>query len=126
MKRLIAAGILILMVAAVCVTGIFTINHHYYKIDGMLDDAISFYMDDDMEKVAEISSEIEKQWVIAERYISLFVNHSNVDEIGNSISRLEPLAITQDRQTYLAECKAIKVSLLHLREGEQLSLLNIL
>lgn len=126
MRRLTTALVLILLLGGICVTGIWTVNHHYEKIDRLLDQAVDCYEQGDMERAAALAVDIENQWVKSERYLSLFVNHDTVDEVGVSISKLEPLALSGDKADYLAACKNAHLQLLHIRENEKVSFLNVL
>ncbi len=125
MKRLAAAGILLLLLAGICTAGIWTIDHNYTKIDALLAQAVDLYEAGDMEQAADFAVELEKQWVKAERYLSIFVNHATVDEVGASIGKLEPLALTGDEAGYLAACKTARLQLQHIRSNEEVSFLNV-
>ncbi|MCI8361016.1 MAG: DUF4363 family protein [Clostridiales bacterium] len=126
MRRMTTALVLVLLLSGICVTGICTVNHHYKKIDRLLDGAIDCYEQGDLERAAALAVDIENQWVQSERYLSLFVNHDTVDEVGVSISKLEPLALSGDWADYLAACKNAHLQILHIRENEKVNFLNLL
>lgn len=125
MKRLLTALVLALLLTGICVIGVCTIDRQYEKMDGLLEEAIDCYENGEMEKAPALAVEIEKQWVETERYLSLFVNHETVDEVGASIARLEPLALTDDVSDYLAVCKEARLRLLHMRGDEKVDWFNI-
>ena len=124
MKRLIAVSILFLVIAAVCITGIVVINHTYKETSSRLENAAQEFQQGNYEKAAELAAELENEWIKSERILSLFVDHSSIDEIGISIARLEPAARNQN-DIFLEECKLAKIQLLHIREDEKPDLLNI-
>lgn len=125
MKRLLTALALTLLLAGLCITGICTIHTQYEKMDSLLQQAVACYEKAEMDRAADLAVEIEGQWVKVEQYLSLFVNHGSVDEVGASIAQLEPLALTGDDAAYLAACKNARLQLLHIRENEEVNLLNI-
>lgn len=125
MRRLTTALVLILLLGGICVTGIWTIDHNYEKITGLLDQAVDCYESGEMDKAVALAVDLEQQWVKAERYLSLFVNHDTVDEVGASIAKLEPLALSDDKADYLAACKTAHLQLLHIRANEEVNFLNI-
>ena len=51
--------------------------------------------------------------------------HATVDEVGASIGKLEPLALTGDEAAYLAACKTARLQLQHIRSNEEVSFLNV-
>ncbi|HHW45311.1 MAG TPA: DUF4363 family protein [Clostridiales bacterium] len=126
MKRVFIACALIAIVCVICSIGSWYLQNTYKVIDGMLDEVLKYYEQDDMQKAAEAAVDLEKEWVKRERYLSFFIDHQKVDEIGISITRLQTLALSKDYSDLLTECKLAKIMLLHVVNDEKVSIQSVL
>lgn len=124
--RFFIACVLIAIVCTVCLIGSWYIQNTYRVIDGMLDEVLKYYDQDDMQRAAEAAVELEKEWVKREKYLSFFIDHQKIDEIGVSIAKLQTLAVSKNYSDLLTECKLAKIMLLHVINDEKLSFDSIL
>ena len=121
MRRLIAAGILVLCVAVACVIGVRYTSSVCETLETRISDCIAAYEAGDADRAAKAAETLETYWIEVEERLSVFVNHSELDNIGISIAKLSPLAAAGDKAQFLAECKLAKTMVTHLKGDEGFS-----
>lgn len=126
MKRFLIACTLIIIVAVLCSVGSWYLKNTHAVIDEMLDNLLEHFEQGDMQQTAQAARALEKEWVKREKYLSIFIDHQKIDNIGISIAKLEPLAQLEAHAEFLAECKLAKVMLLHVINDEKISLESVL
>ncbi len=98
MKRLIAAGILFILVITAYIYGYLYIDSTCKTARKYLKDCISVYADDnDASKEAE---RLEKYWSEKENGLSFFTNHSKIDDIELAISSLKIYSNTKNNEIF--------------------------
>lgn len=122
MKRLIAAGILAVLVTALCIGGNYIMQHSCNNLLEMIDDCKSAENKNSAYKKAE---KLEDEWVKKETLLSLFSNLRMVDDIGVAISRISAYSDNPSGPDYIAACREAEVKLTHMRENERLSVLSV-
>lgn len=105
MRRLLAAGILLLLIAALCLTGTFSARAAYDRLDRLLDECERCGRLDDLDGAVAAAGRLAADWAASEDRLSLFFNHGELDEIGAAIALLEPYAAAGDRALYLGTCR---------------------
>ena len=125
LKRLIAVGVLTLFIVVVCVVGHLTIESHYAQLSENLKRAYSAAEQEQPEAAAEAARKTEALYVKAEGKMTFFVDHTLVEELGVSISRLCPLAEAGDLKEFRAECMAAQTRLRHILNDERLTFVNV-
>ncbi len=110
MKRLIAAGILSLLVLTGYIYGYLYIDTACDTAKKYLEKCISVYSTDkDATKEAE---KLEKYWSEKEKGLSFFANHSDIDEIELAISSLKAYSNTKDNEIFY-EYSSMVETLIH-------------
>lgn len=98
MKRLIAAVILFVLVITAYIYGYLYIENTCDTAKRYLKDCITVYaVDDDASDEAE---KLEKYWSGKENGLSIFANHSKIDEIELAISSLKIYSNTKDSEIF--------------------------
>lgn len=98
MKRLISAIILLIFVLSAYLTGYFYINTTCEKANKMLTNCEKAYnANENAEKYAK---KLEKFWSDAEKPLSLFANHSEIDEIELAIHTLKIYSKTSEKEIF--------------------------
>ncbi len=123
MRRLIAAAVLAAIIAGLCFANKMTVNKTYYDLSAGLSRLEQAYMDSP-EAAADLARSFEKEWVSREDYLSIFVNHEIITELGIAISRL-PVMIDSDCDEFTAECAAVRTILLHMLKDTEISLHSV-
>lgn len=119
MKRLIAAGILLVLVFAVTVTGFVTTQKHYDRMKTLIYDCRTEYENGNKKSAAEKAAEIEKYWEEQENTLLMFLNRDCIDEIALSATRLAAYAEGGDDVLFCAELRLCRALLEHMHDGEQ-------
>jgi len=125
LKRIFAAGILLLLVIGI-VFGSRKITEYYYlSFDKRIEECEDAYKNGDKKTAAKLAADIEKDFEQAHLRLSAFINRATVDEIVLSVTRLESYAKGGDDLLFFSECETARMLLHHMLEGESLTLLAI-
>lgn len=109
MKRLIAAILLTVMVIGIYLGGYFTINNICNNANKKLEDCINAY--NKGENAEEKAKELEKFWSEKEKILSVFSNHSEIDEIETSILLMKIYSGTNKKEMFKEYCGTVKIML---------------
>lgn len=77
------------------------------------------------EKAEESITSVEKDWEKLEKTWAKLIDHMEIDQIDNTLSRLTKYIETQDKPLALAEAAALKKYIEHIPEKESLQLKNL-
>lgn len=125
MKRLILTAAILSIIIAVCFVGVSTVAGCVEEMSGSLKNAAALCERGDYSGAKAAATELEARWVEIEPRLSIFINHDTVTTVGESVSRLAPLADEDNAAEFIAECRDAEISLVHIRENERLSIFNI-
>lgn len=126
MKRLIAAGILIAVIAAICVTGSLVVRRTGERVGGFLTQALEAARAGDVDGAARLARQAEAAYMEAEAGINGFVHHDLVEELGAQIARLPALAAPDTLDEFISEAQSTAVMLTHVVKDESPCLRNVL
>ncbi len=124
MKRIIAAVVLALIVAALCTADIIITDRIYDKLTDDIAKCRTAFESGDYLTAENYSKKLESNWTEWEGMFSLFTNHDLIDDIGVSVSKLEPLAKDKDN-IFLVECRIIEMTLTHIKNDSRVNLHSI-
>lgn len=118
MKRLIPCALLLITLIVLCFLGNRRVITMCDEINGDIIKCYEAFQDDNYPLATEIASDIEKRWHSTEWRLAVFVNHSMLDNISESVSRLA-LYTPDDIDVHFAlECANIN-TVLHRMCDEQ-------
>ena len=120
MKRLIAAGLLFFVVGALCFADMKLSNHIYDTISEDIKKCSSAFEQKDYDTAVEYAKKLEENWVEHEDIFSVFINHRLIDEMGEAVAKLVPLAKNQD-VLFLTECRIVQITLKHIKDDSSIS-----
>ena len=115
MKRLIAALLLFGGVLVICGVGIGFVTSNYEKITLELTEGERCMEAGDFENAKAHCERAEEIYMKSEQYMSAFVNHGILDEIGQALSGVAPLADKDSIPEFFSLCSEAKTALAHLR-----------
>ncbi len=121
MSRIIAAVILILLLTGLCISDRIVINHSYNSLNEYIIECENAV---DSKDNKEIAGKLKKEFETKEGLLSVYVNHDTLDEISESVARLETLAGVS-RADYLSECASIKLKLEYIKKDSGINLHSI-
>ncbi len=110
MKRIIAAAILFVFVVSVYFFGTSYIKSTCKKANVLLTKCTEIYKSD--KDATEASKELSEFWTEKEPYLSIFANHTQIDEIELAISSLQNYATSKDNTIFYEYSGTVK-TLLH-------------
>lgn len=120
MKRLLAAGVLILLVAAINIGSYLVTEKYCTEMSNYVTQCRNIYENGDKKAAAEKAAEFEKYFGKAELYLAIFINRGGIDDIGMSVTRLGSYAESGDDTLFLAECDLNLMLIDHLHDTEQI------
>jgi len=124
MRRLIAAVLLLVIVLVSYLISFFYIKNTCDNANRILDECINLYEQDlNASKKAE---ELNKYWSGHEKYLSVFANHSMIDDIELAISSLLIYANTDDNVIFYEYSGTVATLLHQMMEDTRPSMHSIL
>lgn len=124
MKRFIVSGVILLIIVSVSIIGLYYINENYERITSAIEAGEESVRQKDFDAAQGHIKRAEDIYVKAEKYLSAFVNHSTLDEIGVSIAAITPFAKGEEEE-FLSHCEAAKTALKHLKNDMAISVRNL-
>ena len=115
MKRLLVSGILLSSVLLLCAFGISFVTNGYEKITEELILGEKCMEKGDFEAAKKHCESAEKIYTDKEQYMAAFVNHGILDEIGQALSGVAPLADKDSIPEFFSLSAEAKTALAHLR-----------
>ena len=124
MKRLIAAGVLIIFVVSTYLTGYFYIKNTCDTANALLKDCIEIYKTD--KDATKSAKKLNDFWSKNEPLLSVFANHSSIDEIELAISSLENYSDSPDNKIFYEYSSTVETLIHQLMEDTKPSMHSIL
>lgn len=115
MKRLLASAIILSLVLALCFFGVRFAGDAYKKITEELTLGEKCIENNDYNGAKLHCERAEKLYTEREQYMAAFVNHGILDEIGQTLAGVAPLANKDSVPEFLSLCSEAKIALTHLR-----------
>lgn len=115
MKRLIVSFLLLGAVLLLSFFGIRFVTSGYEKITEELVLGEECMKNEDFEAAKAHCERAEELYMRREQYMAAFVNHGILDEIGQTLSGVAPLANKDSIPEFFSLCSEAKTALTHLR-----------
>lgn len=123
MKRLIIAGVLLVLVIATYLTSLFYITSSCDKAKVMVEDSIKAYS---QTKAAEAEAKsLENYWDKKEPLLSVFVNHDRIDDIETAISLMNVYAKMPENELFYEYADNVKVLIHQILEDTKFTMHSI-
>ena len=126
MKRVWGAGILLAILTALCLWGISSTDAASQEITLSLEAAREAAQEENWEKAAEISQICRTKWNRIYPRLCLYISHSKLEAIDQTMALLEPLAAEPSKEQLVAELSRCLTQIRMLKESEYPTLENIL
>lgn len=126
MNRVWGAGVLLAVLTALCLWGISSTDAASQEISLSLEAAREAVQEENWEKAAEISQICRTKWNRMHSYLCLYISHSKLEAIDQSIALLEPLAAEPSKEQLAAELSRCLTQIRMLKESEYPTIENIL
>lgn len=124
MKRLIAAGVLTVIIAIIHFSGTVYIKNVIDEANTLLAECVTEYSENSSPK--EKAVELEEYWGKRESYLSIFAHHDNIDEIESAINSLVVYSSTENSEIFYEYSGTVKTLLHQLMEDNSFSMHSIL
>ena len=123
MKRLVGAGVLLLLAAAV---GIFALVYTDRAAEDMTRSIEELTRAETTAGRRRLADEVCEKWEDYEKILTLYSRHSEIEEITSRAAVLGAAADSPDDSQWKLRCAELSEAVRHLRETEQPKLRNIL
>lgn len=80
----------------------------------------------DIEKATEHIDTLQEKWQTSRNIIAIFIRHSDVDVVNDSVSKLKVYLQSNDKKDFYAECDSVEFYLKNLADSETYTYYNIL
>ncbi len=124
MKRLIAAAVLTIIIAAIHFSGNIYIKNVIKESNKLVETCIEDYKKDISPKVH--ADKLKTYWSDNEDYLSIFAHHDNIDQIELAIDTLNVYSETKDSEIFYEYSGTVKTLLHQLYEDNSFSMHSIL
>lgn len=125
MKRLLFSAVLLGAVVLLCMFGTRFVTDKYEKITEEINLGEELANKGDYDAAKQHLLKAEEIYVSSEQYMAAFVNHNILDEIGQSLSAVAPLADKDSENEMLSALYEAKTALAHLRNDHIFLLGNL-
>lgn len=125
MKRLLLSAAILAVVITVSIMGLNMLEKTYEDVNEALSQSEACVRIGDYGAAETYCKAAEDIYVKAEKYLSAFVNHSTLDDIGVSIAQIEPFTEKGEEAEFFSHCEAAKTSLKHLKNDMVISFKNL-
>lgn len=125
MNRIVVSITVLILVIAVAFFGIRSLDSSCKNLSGKLDEIKNAAVNSDREKALKLTQQVLEIWEEEEKKISLLVDHSEIDDIEQTIKSL-PVLARQDNMEKLEEKSSIAAERVrHIRDKERISAQNV-
>ncbi len=114
MKRLVAAGILLLFVISAYIYGYLYIDTACLEAKKILEECVIAYEGEDNASIK--AEKLESYWSKKEKGLSFFANHADIDEIELAISTLKTYSSSKEKAIFYEYSGTVEVLLHQLME----------
>lgn len=126
MRRIWIALALILSCLVLAICELLLIDNNCDIYTELIDEAESYFSDKEYNKALDISQEAHSDWSEEEKKLKVFLLHSEIDDISNSIQDIKDYAEDKDEKKFYEACKKAKRQLLSIKESELPNIENIM
>ena len=117
MKRLIAAGIILLLIITVCFTEGYITNSFETEMTVFISEIKSTRNADDAEASNRVIEGMKATFEKTENILSVFTDKRTVDDIERSIYRLSDYNYSEDKAMFLSELSVLETEIKELRRS---------
>lgn len=125
MKRLIIAGVLFILVVTIYIISVFYITNSCSKAKALLNDSVTAYEDHDTAEAEAEAEKLKNYWDKKEKLLSVFVNHTRIDDIEQAVSLLNVYAKNEKDPLFYEYADTIKMLLHQMLEDTKISMHSI-
>lgn len=126
MKRVFIAVGLLIITAAICFYGTFSLKKETEIMINTLNETVKLTFEtDNIDKVAEKNQKLENQWQKSHNKLACIVMHTSLQPIEENISGLQSCIVNDEITQYRTLCMNAVKYLKHLEDSENLSFENI-
>ena len=118
MKRWYFEVALTLSIIAIVSLGVYFVKQANNQLTQSLDEIEICVKNNDFDRAIVLCEKAEKDWVENEKKLTYFVNHSDICEIGESVSSIKAFAKYKEQAELFSELNRLRVMITHLSAME--------
>ena len=121
MKRIIAAAVLVVLVALLAVTESMYIKNFCKHKKQEIQDVENLYTED-ISECTDSAKRFKEEWDCLQSKMTLFVNHSLIDQISEDATRIPVYAENRDKSEFYAACADIERALKQISDDQRIGI----
>ncbi len=126
MKRFVTAIVLFAITIAACVAETIFLENTVNSFSQDITNATREADKENLESAMQLTDNIVDKWQEEQAFISTFINHDRLEEIGQSIISMKTNLKKGQIEDFFVESEVAKLQLNHLRDTESPTIQNIL
>lgn len=126
MKRIWVAIALLIICVSFAATEYIIVDKNYQSFSEALEISKEYFSDKEYSKSHELLNTLLKKWEDSEGVLNIFLSHTKVDEIEESLSELASFANAKEKSHFYSTFEKTKRQLLCLKQSELPNLENIM
>lgn len=126
MKRFITSIVLLVITIGACIAETFFLNNLVSSFTQDINSTIKEVKNENFETAKSLANSINSNWQEKQSFISTFINHERLEEIGQSIISMKTNLDQGQLEDFFVESEITKTQLNNLKDTEFPSIENIL
>ena len=126
MKRFVTAIVLFAVTIAACMAETIFLDKTVASFSQDINNAMDETGNENLTYAKQLTEDIASRWQEQQAFISTFINHDRLEEIGQSIISMKTNLEQGQIEDFFVESEVAKMQLNHLRNTESPSIQNIL
>lgn len=126
MKRFITSMVLFVTTVSLCIAETIFLDKTVTSFSQDIDNAMSEASNENLETAMQLAEDISQNWLESQPFISTFINHDRLEEIGQSIISMKTNLLQGQTEDFFVESEVAKTQLNQLKDTEFPSIQNIL
>lgn len=126
MKRFITSIVLLVITIGACIAETFFLNNLVSSFTQDINSTIKEVKNENLETAKSLANSINSNWQEKQSFISTFINHERLEEIGQSIISMKTNLDQGQLEDFFVESEVTKTQLNNLKDTEFPSIENIL
>ena len=126
MKRLWAAGAILVILIALCTVGITTTSRLTEEVSGALNEISAAISGGDIGRADSLSQTLVEDWHRCHKTMSTYIPHAKLEAIDQTLATLPPLLQTGNEDQAQAECARAIAQVRHIMDSELPTVDNVL
>ena len=125
MNRLIIAGVIFVLILALCIGAALIANNQFESVKAELNLCVNEFDKGNEEQALKIATGLHEKWLKIEQTLSVIMNHGKIDDIRIHFARLKAYIAVQNTAGFKSEAAELYALIDQLEEDEKITVHSI-